>query len=299
MLTGQRAFDGDDVTDTLAAVVRHETVDWDALPINHAGQCGALLRRCLRRIRNDGCTTSRTRIVLEERIRHDVTAAMPDREVDPRVAPRDGRAAAAQFRSPLLRGRWLLVASIQPASGHRGSRRRSATAREPALTWRASIATSPSPPTGRESSIAGDNQTLVRASTSSSRHVLSGAGRTREACLHLARRRVGRLYGSADPEEGARSAAGPPVTLCAAGQSAPTGCHVGVRPATSSSPASSPISAFSVFRPGGTPTSVLTQAQPRTRRADPLWPEMLPEAAPSSSRSSGNPAARATADRRA
>ena len=46
MLTGRRAFDHEDVTDTLAAVVRAEP-EWDALPRGIPDAIQALMRRCL------------------------------------------------------------------------------------------------------------------------------------------------------------------------------------------------------------------------------------------------------------
>ena len=46
MLTGRRAFEGDDVSDTLAAVLRGEP-DWTALPANVSPAVTALLRGCL------------------------------------------------------------------------------------------------------------------------------------------------------------------------------------------------------------------------------------------------------------
>ena len=46
MLTGRRAFQGEDVTDTIAAIVRGEP-DWSALPTNVSEQVRLLLKRCL------------------------------------------------------------------------------------------------------------------------------------------------------------------------------------------------------------------------------------------------------------
>ncbi|HUE85407.1 MAG TPA: serine/threonine-protein kinase, partial [Vicinamibacterales bacterium] len=46
MLTGKRAFDGEDVTDTIAAVVRAEP-DWNALPSDVPAQIRLLIMRCL------------------------------------------------------------------------------------------------------------------------------------------------------------------------------------------------------------------------------------------------------------
>jgi len=46
MLTGKRAFEGEDVTDTIAAVMRGEP-DWNALPTDTPAQIRLLLKRCL------------------------------------------------------------------------------------------------------------------------------------------------------------------------------------------------------------------------------------------------------------
>ena len=46
MLTGRRAFAGDDVSDTLAAVLRGEP-DWTPLPPAVPRYCGRYLQRCL------------------------------------------------------------------------------------------------------------------------------------------------------------------------------------------------------------------------------------------------------------
>src|SRR5437879_8161859 len=48
LLTGKQAFQGEDVTDILAAVVRAEP-DWQALPVATPMQVRALLRRCLQK----------------------------------------------------------------------------------------------------------------------------------------------------------------------------------------------------------------------------------------------------------
>ena len=48
MLTGQRVFGGDDLTDTIAAVVRLEP-DWGKLPSHTPSSIRRLLRRCLQK----------------------------------------------------------------------------------------------------------------------------------------------------------------------------------------------------------------------------------------------------------
>jgi Tol biopolymer transport system component/predicted Ser/Thr protein kinase len=52
MLTGRRPFDGEDVTDTLAAIVRGDP-DWSALPANTPATVRTLLRRCLEKDRRE------------------------------------------------------------------------------------------------------------------------------------------------------------------------------------------------------------------------------------------------------
>src|SRR5215475_5022785 len=51
MLTGKRAFDGDDVSDTLANVLRGQP-DWTALPADFPEHVRLLLQRCLEKDRN-------------------------------------------------------------------------------------------------------------------------------------------------------------------------------------------------------------------------------------------------------
>ncbi|MGH9314929.1 MAG: serine/threonine-protein kinase, partial [Vicinamibacterales bacterium] len=66
MLSGQRAFNGDDVSDTLAAVLRQD-IDWTALPAPTPASVRRLMARCLdrdvrRRLRDIG----EARIVLDD-----------------------------------------------------------------------------------------------------------------------------------------------------------------------------------------------------------------------------------------
>src|SRR5213594_2274531 len=52
MLTGRRAFEGDDVSDTLATVLKGEP-DWSALPSNVTPAIRALIQGCLRKDRRE------------------------------------------------------------------------------------------------------------------------------------------------------------------------------------------------------------------------------------------------------
>jgi eukaryotic-like serine/threonine-protein kinase len=86
MLTGRRAFDGEDVTDTIAAVVRGEP-DWTALPPTTPQQIRTLLRRALEKDRRARMSDiSVARFLLSETIA--ITAA------ETIAAPRSRRATA-------------------------------------------------------------------------------------------------------------------------------------------------------------------------------------------------------------
>ena len=107
MLSGRRAFTGDDVSDTLAAVLRQD-VDWTALPASTPAPVRRLIARCLerdvkRRLRDIG----EARIVLDDpatlderqrkRRRHPASAATA-------VAPRNARPSSPQSWSVALAG---------------------------------------------------------------------------------------------------------------------------------------------------------------------------------------------------
>jgi serine/threonine protein kinase len=90
-LTGTRAFPGETISDTLAAILRSEP-DWSALPVQTSGAVRKLLRRCLekdpkRRLRDIGDA----RLDLE-----DALSAAPESAVETAVLPRPKRT------SPLL-----------------------------------------------------------------------------------------------------------------------------------------------------------------------------------------------------
>lgn len=57
MLTGKRLFQGETVSDTLAAVLRAD-IDWETLPAGPPAAIRRLLERCLERDQSGGCATS-------------------------------------------------------------------------------------------------------------------------------------------------------------------------------------------------------------------------------------------------
>jgi len=104
ILSGRQAFRGDDVTDTLAAVVRAEP-DWSRLPAALPAAIRELLRRCLqkdtqRRLQHIG----EARVAIEEA----VVGAAP-------VAP-EIRAEARRGLKPALLMAWAVAASLAAAA---------------------------------------------------------------------------------------------------------------------------------------------------------------------------------------
>ncbi len=108
MLSGQRTFKGDDIADTLAAVLRHD-VDWAVLPAATPASVRYLLARCLerdvtRRLRDIG----EARIQLEElmsgSVEQPASSHVTKRSIARRVAP----AAIAALASSALTGALVL-----------------------------------------------------------------------------------------------------------------------------------------------------------------------------------------------
>jgi serine/threonine-protein kinase len=98
MLSGRRAFDGTDVADTLAAVLRQE-IDWAALPTDTPASVRHLLVRCLerdvkRRLRDIG----EARIALDDLIAGDRGAGAQVRNSST-VTPAAGRARTTLLRA--------------------------------------------------------------------------------------------------------------------------------------------------------------------------------------------------------
>ena len=76
MLTGRRAFPGDDVSETLAAVIRGEP-DWRVLPMETPAPLRRLLRRCLHKDRKE-----RLQHIGDARIEINEAASAPDLDGD-------------------------------------------------------------------------------------------------------------------------------------------------------------------------------------------------------------------------
>jgi serine/threonine-protein kinase len=102
MLSGQRTFKGDDIADTLAAVLRHD-VDWAVLPAATPASVRYLLARCLerdvtRRLRDIG----EARIQLDELMSGSVEQPASSHLTRRSIARRVGPAAIAALASSAL-----------------------------------------------------------------------------------------------------------------------------------------------------------------------------------------------------
>ena len=142
MLTGKRAFEGETVSDTLAAVLMKEP-DWAALPPQTPTKIRELLRRCLRReakqrlhdiadarldLEELAATTSSGHSPFEENLH----SASPGPTVG-RSAPATSTKGSKKFLSVFLP--WALVAAFAAALGAFALRAR-APREGAALTWR-------------------------------------------------------------------------------------------------------------------------------------------------------------------
>ncbi len=98
MLTGARAFAGDDVSDTLAAVLRVEP-DWRTLPSETPASIRRLLRRCLEKDRKRRLSDAAdARLEIDEAL----TMPMSDvRHAAPATASREGWRRGALIARPL------------------------------------------------------------------------------------------------------------------------------------------------------------------------------------------------------
>jgi serine/threonine-protein kinase len=106
MLTGRRIFDGETVSDTLAAVLKTDP-DWGGLPAGTSETIRRLLRRCLERD-----PKQRLRDIGEARIALGDTSLLSAAPVPPPLAR-----AATPWRSPTLWAALAVVAAVGAAAG--------------------------------------------------------------------------------------------------------------------------------------------------------------------------------------
>ena len=116
MLAGTRAFDGEDATDTIAAVVRAEP-RWDALPADVPSHIRLLLRRCLEKDRKKRIADMSTALFImsEHAVVPAPAAALTPAQPRPMWRQIAGYAAAVAVASALTGAVvWMLMRSDPP-----------------------------------------------------------------------------------------------------------------------------------------------------------------------------------------
>ena len=147
MLTGKRAFEGDDVSDTLAAVLKGEP-DWDTLPGSTPASIRKLIKRCLMKDRKQRLQAiGEARIALENPERGEPATA-------PATAP---SASRPSWLWPSASAVFFVVAAVLAVVHFRETPL-------PAQTVRASI-TLPESSTVHSFAVSSDGRSLVIAAT--------------------------------------------------------------------------------------------------------------------------------------
>jgi serine/threonine-protein kinase len=182
MLTGKKAFEGETVSDVLAAVLRAD-IDWSALPAETPASVRRVLRRCLDR-------DPKTRF-------HDIADARL--ELDERIEPVPAAAAPAESGlRPVGRAGWIVAAALALVAAFGW--------------WRAMSAPKPAAPARTAFAVAipagdtfGYDDTPVLAVSRDGRRLVYAAERTGARQLFL--RTLGSL--ESRPLEGTAGARGP------------------------------------------------------------------------------------------
>jgi serine/threonine-protein kinase len=288
MLAGRRPFDGEDVADTLAAVLRADP-DWTALPQDVPAPIRTLLRSCLEKDRRKRMAAiSAALFVLDhaDTLVERVTAA-PDHayvqaQTDAAVAGvrrelgRSARrrivlfSAAAVMAAGLLTGGavWLLTRPAPPSvvrttitTSGSTALRLSGFARDVAIT-----------PDGSRVVYHGDNQLLVRALNQLEPTVLSGLGGPQGVFVSPDGQWVGFFDGNTIKKVAITG--GPPVPVCAT-QGAPRGATWSEDGTIVFATNSTTTGLLRVSAAGGEPV-VLTKPDRERGEGGHLWPELLP-----------------------
>ena len=127
MLTGRRAFPGDDVADTLASVLKSEP-DWNALPVDVTAAIRILLRRCLEKDRRKRVADVAAALVLIEEApgltgRQDSAAITRERDAVRQQIDTAVATARRDLTTSIRRRGWLIGRAGLPRRRPRRHRR--------------------------------------------------------------------------------------------------------------------------------------------------------------------------------
>ena len=270
MLSGQRAFGGEDVTVTLARVVEREP-DFDALPLALPPRVRQALRVCLRKDAKQRAGDIRdVRLALEGAFE---TALTPTAAPGPRRWHRAALAATAAASGALLAGAgvWLLTRPAAPGVVRTTIATSGPTALVPNVGDRNVTIT----PDGSRIVYRGAGQLLVRALNQFEPTVLGGLGAPRGVFISPDGQWVGFFDGTGQLKKVAITG-GPPVTIATNfGADGPRGATWGADGTIIFATATRATGLQRVSAAGGDVT-VLTRPDRARGETDHLWPEFLP-----------------------
>ena len=277
LLTGKQAFQGDDVSDILAAVIRAEP-EWKLLPSETPPNIRTLLKRCLRKDKRQRLgDAGAVRIEIEDVLSGAVTA-------EPTAAPTPigrlafpGRmgwtiaAAALVAGAALARGGGWLLSRPAPAPVVRTE---IATSAASALSIGGTDRDVAISPDGSHIVYRGNGRLLVRALDQIEPVALTGLGAAPRGVFFSP---DGQWIGFADGAALKKVAitGGPAVTICSLDGGNPRGAAWGPDGAILFATGSAATGLFRVSEGGGEP-AVLTKPNHERGETDHLWPELLP-----------------------
>ncbi|NOT28670.1 MAG: serine/threonine-protein kinase [Acidobacteria bacterium] len=291
MLTGTRAFAGEDVSDVLASVLAREP-DWARLPATLPPTIGTFLKRCLQkdsrqRLRDIGDARMALEGVFEPPAA-EIGARAPDQaavqqHTDAAIAEVRRVLARSMNRRVIVAGATAAIAGIvltgasmwyatRPVPGP-VVRTEIATAGVTALSVQGAFRDIDITPDGSRIVYRGQNQLLVRALDRLEPTTLGGLGAPGSPFVSPDGQWVGFFEVTAIKK--VAIAGGPPVTLVANAGSASRGASWGEDGTIVFAGLNPAVGLLRVSGAGGDPT-VLTTPNRESGEGDHLWPEFLP-----------------------
>jgi protein kinase-like protein/WD40 repeat protein len=280
MLSGKRAFDGEDMVDVLSRVLQREP-EWAALPAGVPTPIVTLLRSCLEKERRRrAADIGAAMFVLNHTSQLVERVEAPVAAPPPAVAPAPGPwrrmipVAAALAAGALLAGIgvWLLTRPAAPSvvrttimtSGSTALALAGSTDRDIVIT-----------PDGSRIVYRGTNQLLVRALNQFEPTVLSGLGSPRGVFISPDGQWIGFFDGRDYQLKKVAITGGPPVIIMTRVNTAPRGATWGPDGTIIFATAEPATGLQRVSASGGDPT-VLTRPDRAHGESDHFWPEFLP-----------------------
>jgi hypothetical protein len=271
MLTGTRAFDGEHVSDTLAAVLRGQP-NWGALPHETPSAVRALLRRCLERDpRERVADLGAALFVIKEQ---GSLAAAPVRGELARITRRRvavGIATLLVGAAAAGTGVWVATQPDAPVLVTRTAVTTSGAAAQNLQDYAPNLAITPD---GTRVVYGGTNRLLVRALDRLEPTALGGIGAPRTLFMSPDGQWVGFFDGSTALKKVA-IAGGPAVTLTTIDGTAPRGATWSAD-GTIIYATQTPTTGLQRISSAGGPPTVLTTPDHAGGETDHFWPEFLP-----------------------